>query len=182
MPQPPADDGSPGRPPHDRSRARPTAWCTRLWDSDREAIGNALRFAQQKSGVTPSLSGPEAFQAAAAHVGVDTRMRIVFEQPELETIRQVRFAELDVAAQERREAQERDVPIRAITIETHKRKRPRCHRRRFRGPAAASPRTISCPLLLSGPATARLSSSIGRWSEYPKAMLCTIGGQRAYGR
>jgi len=77
----------------------------RLWDSEREAIEIALRFAQQKFGSTLSLSGPEAFQAAAARVAADTRMRIVFEQPELEAIRQIRLAELDAEAQARRVAQ-----------------------------------------------------------------------------
>ncbi|RKE23729.1 hypothetical protein B0G76_8409 [Paraburkholderia sp. BL23I1N1] len=86
----------------------------RLWDSGREAIEVALRFAQQKFGGTLSLSGPEDFQAAAARVAADTRMRIVFEQPELESIRRVRLAELDAeaierrAAQREREARERD--------------------------------------------------------------------------
>jgi hypothetical protein len=81
----------------------------RLWDSEREAIEIALHFAQQKFGSTLSLSGPEAFQAAAARVAADTRMRIVFDQPHLESIRQVRVAELDAAALERRAAQrERD--------------------------------------------------------------------------
>ncbi|AUT66279.1 LPD7 domain-containing protein [Paraburkholderia terrae] len=81
----------------------------RLWDSEREAIEIALRFAQQKFGTTLSLSGPEAFQAAAARVAVDTRMHIVFEQAELEQIRQVRLAELDAEVRERRTAQrERD--------------------------------------------------------------------------
>ncbi|SIT38690.1 Relaxase/mobilization nuclease [Paraburkholderia ribeironis] len=86
----------------------------RLWDSEREAIELALRFAQQKFGATLSLSGPEAFQAAAARVAADTRMRIVFEQPELESIRQVRLAELDAEVRERhivqrkRDASERD--------------------------------------------------------------------------
>jgi hypothetical protein len=77
----------------------------RLWDSERQAIEIALRFAQQKFGSTLSLSGPEDFQAAAAHVAADTRMRIVFEQPELEGIRRVRLAELDAEAAERRAAQ-----------------------------------------------------------------------------
>ncbi|SOF01913.1 Relaxase/Mobilisation nuclease domain-containing protein [Burkholderia sp. OK233] len=77
----------------------------RLWDSEREAIEIALRFAQQKFGGTLSLSGPDDFQAAAARVAADTRMRIVFEQPELESIRQVRLAELDSEALERRAAQ-----------------------------------------------------------------------------
>ncbi|KAE8754235.1 relaxase/mobilization nuclease domain-containing protein [Paraburkholderia madseniana] len=77
----------------------------RLWDSEREAIEIALRFAQQKFGSTLSLSGPEPFQAAAARVAADTRMRIVFDQPELESIRQVRLAELDAEALERRAAQ-----------------------------------------------------------------------------
>ncbi|MFM0088839.1 relaxase [Paraburkholderia sediminicola] len=77
----------------------------RLWDSQREAIEIALRFAQQKFGSTLSLSGPDDFQVAAARVAADTRMRIVFEQPELESIRQVRVAELDVEALERRAAQ-----------------------------------------------------------------------------
>ncbi|MEM5389784.1 LPD7 domain-containing protein [Paraburkholderia phymatum] len=81
----------------------------RLWDGEREATGIALRFAQQKFGATLSLSGPEAFQAAAARLAADTRMHIVFEQPELEHIRQIRLAELDAEAQERRAAQrERD--------------------------------------------------------------------------
>lgn len=81
----------------------------RLWDSEREAIGIALRFAQQKFGATLSMSGPDAFQAAAARVAADTRMHIAFEQPELEHIRQVRLAELDAEAHERRTAQrERD--------------------------------------------------------------------------
>jgi hypothetical protein len=81
----------------------------RLWDSEREAIEIALRFAQQKFGTTLSLSGPEAFQAAAARVAADMRMHIVFEQQELEQIRQVRLAVLDTEAYERRTAQrERD--------------------------------------------------------------------------
>lgn len=81
----------------------------RLWDSEREAIEIALRFAQQKFGITLSLSGPDDFQAAAARVAADTRMRIVFDQPHLESIRQVRLAELDAEALERRAAQrERD--------------------------------------------------------------------------
>jgi hypothetical protein len=81
----------------------------RLWDSEREAIEIALRFAQQKFGMTLSLSGPDAFQAAAAKVAAETRMLIAFEQPELETIRQTRLAELDAESQERRAAQrERD--------------------------------------------------------------------------
>ncbi|WP_321969207.1 LPD7 domain-containing protein [Paraburkholderia tropica] len=77
----------------------------RLWDDEREAIEIALRFAQQKFGSTLSLSGPDDFQAAAARVAAETRMRVVFEQPELESIRQVRLAELDAEARERREAQ-----------------------------------------------------------------------------
>ncbi|MFM0671549.1 LPD7 domain-containing protein [Paraburkholderia sediminicola] len=81
----------------------------RLWDSERKAIEIALHFAQQKFGSTLSLSGPEAFQAAAARVAADTRMRIVFDQPHLESIRQARLAELDAEALERRAAQrERD--------------------------------------------------------------------------
>lgn len=81
----------------------------RLWDSEREAIEIALRFAQQKFGATLSLSGPDAFQAAAARVAADTRMHIVFEQHELEHIRQIRLAELDAEAHDRRTAQrERD--------------------------------------------------------------------------
>ncbi|MFM0176163.1 relaxase [Paraburkholderia sediminicola] len=81
----------------------------RLWDSEREAIEIALRFAQQKFGTTLSLSGPDDFQAAAARVAADTRMRIVFEQPEVESIRQFRLAELNAEALERRAAQrERD--------------------------------------------------------------------------
>jgi hypothetical protein len=81
----------------------------RLWDGERDAIEIALRFAQQKFGATLSLSGPETFQAAAARIVADTRMRIVFEQPELEVIRQQRLAELDTEAQDRRTAQrERD--------------------------------------------------------------------------
>lgn len=81
----------------------------RLWDSEHEAIEIALHFAQQKFGSTLSLSGPEAFQAAAARLAADTRMRIVFDQPHLESIRQVRLAELDAEALERRAAQrERD--------------------------------------------------------------------------
>ncbi|SOE53990.1 Relaxase/Mobilisation nuclease domain-containing protein [Burkholderia sp. OK233] len=81
----------------------------RLWDSEREAIEIALHFAQQKFGSALSLSGPEAFQAAAARVAADTRMPIVFDQPHLESIRQVRLAELDAEALERRAAQrERD--------------------------------------------------------------------------
>lgn len=77
----------------------------RLWDDEREAIEIALRFAQQKFGSTLSLSGPDDFQAAAARVAAETRMRVVFEQPVLESIRQVRLAELDAEARERREAQ-----------------------------------------------------------------------------
>ncbi|WP_018441940.1 LPD7 domain-containing protein [Trinickia symbiotica] len=77
----------------------------RLWDSEREAVEIALRFAQQRFGATLSLSGPEAFQAAAARVAADTRMRVVFEQPELESIRQTRLVELDAEAQEQRMAQ-----------------------------------------------------------------------------
>lgn len=81
----------------------------RLWDSEREAIEIALHFAQQKFGSMLSLSGPEAFQAAAARVAADTRIRIVFDQPHLESIRQVRLAELDAEVLERRAAQrERD--------------------------------------------------------------------------
>ncbi|MDR6412221.1 UNVERIFIED_ORG: hypothetical protein ABIC62_005703 [Burkholderia sp. 1595] len=81
----------------------------RLWDSEREAIEIALRFAQQKFGSTLSLSGPEAFQAAAARVAAETRMHVVFEQPELDGIRQLRLAEIDAEARERRGAQrERD--------------------------------------------------------------------------
>ncbi|MGT2477580.1 LPD7 domain-containing protein [Paraburkholderia terrae] len=81
----------------------------RLWDSEREAIEIALRFAQQKFGTMLSLSGPEVFQAAAARVAADLRMHIVFEQPKLEQIRQTRLAELDAEAHERRTAQrERD--------------------------------------------------------------------------
>ncbi|HKT97930.1 MAG TPA: LPD7 domain-containing protein, partial [Paraburkholderia sp.] len=81
----------------------------RLWDSERDAIGIALRFAQQKFGSTLSLSGPEAFQAAAARLAADLRMHIAFEQPETERMRQIRLAELDADAQERRAAQrERD--------------------------------------------------------------------------
>jgi hypothetical protein len=76
----------------------------RLWDSEREAIEIALRFAQQKFGSTLSLSGPDDFQAAAARVAADTRMRIVFEQHELESIRQARLAQLDAEALERRVA------------------------------------------------------------------------------
>jgi len=81
----------------------------RLWDSERDAIEIALRFAQQKFGATLSLSGPEEFQAAAARVAADLRMHVVFEQPETERMRQIRLAELDAEAQERRAAQrERD--------------------------------------------------------------------------
>jgi hypothetical protein len=81
----------------------------RLWDGEREAIGIALRFALQKFGATLSLSGPDTFPAAAARVAADMHMRIVFEQPELESIRQIRLAKLDTEAQERRAAQrERD--------------------------------------------------------------------------
>jgi hypothetical protein len=76
----------------------------RLGDSEREAIEIALRFAQQKFGSTLSLSGPDDFQAAAARVAADTRMRIVFEQHELESIRQSRLAQLDAEALERRVA------------------------------------------------------------------------------
>jgi len=77
----------------------------RLWDSEREAIELALRFAQQKFGSTLSLTGPEAFQAAAARAAAELRMHVKFEQPELESIRQLRRAELDVEAQQRRTAQ-----------------------------------------------------------------------------
>lgn len=81
----------------------------RLWDSERDAIEIALRFAQQKFGSTLSLSGPEEFQAAAARMAADLRMHVVFEQPETERMRQIRLAELDAEAQERRVAQrERD--------------------------------------------------------------------------
>jgi hypothetical protein len=88
MPQPPADDGSPGAAARPFAGATDSVVCTRPWDSDREAIGIALRFAGQNSGVTLSPSGPEAFQAAAARVAADTRMRIVFGQPDLESIQQ----------------------------------------------------------------------------------------------
>jgi len=81
----------------------------RLWDDQRDAIELALRFAQQKFGSTLTLSGPDAFQAAAARVAAETRMHVVFEQPELEGIRQLRLAEIDAEARERRDAQrERD--------------------------------------------------------------------------
>ncbi|WP_233860057.1 LPD7 domain-containing protein [Paraburkholderia sp. HD33-4] len=81
----------------------------RLWDSERDAIEIALRFAQQKFGFTLSLSGPEDFQAAAARVAADLRMHIVFEQPETERMRQIRVAEFDGEAQDRKAAQrERD--------------------------------------------------------------------------
>jgi Large polyvalent protein-associated domain 7 len=81
----------------------------RLWDDQRDAIELALRFAQQKFGSTLSLSGADAFQAAAARVAAETRMHVVFEQPELEGIRQLRLAEIDAEARERRDAQhERD--------------------------------------------------------------------------
>lgn len=81
----------------------------RLWDSERDAIEIALRFAQQKFGSTLSLSGPEEFQAAAARVVADLRMQVVFAQPETERMRQIRLAELDAEAQDRRAAQrERD--------------------------------------------------------------------------
>jgi hypothetical protein len=77
----------------------------RLWDSEREAIELALRFAQQKFGSTLSLTGPQDFQAAAARAAAELRVHVVFEQPELEHIRQLRRAELDAEAQERRTAQ-----------------------------------------------------------------------------
>lgn len=81
----------------------------RLWNSERDAIEIALRFAQQKFGATLSLSGPENFQAAAAHVAADLRMHIAFEQPETEQLRMIRLAELDAEAEERRVLQrERD--------------------------------------------------------------------------
>jgi hypothetical protein len=77
----------------------------RLWDNEREAIELALRFAQQKFGSTLSLTGPQDFQAAAARAAAELRVHVVFEQPELEHIRQLRRAELDAEAQERRTAQ-----------------------------------------------------------------------------
>lgn len=77
----------------------------RLWDSERDAIEIALRFAHQKFGRTLSLSGPEDFQAAAAQVAAELRMQITFDRPEVEQTRQVRVAELDAEALERRMAQ-----------------------------------------------------------------------------
>ncbi|MGF6971750.1 hypothetical protein QFZ94_000177 [Paraburkholderia sp. JPY465] len=77
----------------------------RLWDSEREAIELALRFAQQKFGSTLSLTGPGDFQAAAARAAAELPVHVVFEQPELEHIRQLRRAALDAEAQERRTAQ-----------------------------------------------------------------------------
>ena len=77
----------------------------RLWDQERDALEIALRFAQQKFGSSLTLSGPEAFQAAAARVAAETRMHVEFADPELERIRQIRRAELDAEAAERRAAQ-----------------------------------------------------------------------------
>lgn len=77
----------------------------RLWDQERDALEIALRFAQQKFGSTLTLTGPEAFQAAAARVAAETRMHVEFADPELERIRQIRRAELDAEAAERRVAQ-----------------------------------------------------------------------------
>jgi hypothetical protein len=77
----------------------------RLWDQEREALEIALRFAQQKFGPSLTLTGPEAFQAAAARVAAETRMQIAFADPELERIRQLRRAEFDAEAADRRAAQ-----------------------------------------------------------------------------
>ncbi|MDR6449643.1 hypothetical protein J2794_005781 [Paraburkholderia terricola] len=77
----------------------------RLWDQERDALEIALRFAQQKFGSSLALTGPEAFQAAAARVAAETRMHVEFADPELERIRQIRRAELDAVADDRRAAQ-----------------------------------------------------------------------------
>ncbi|WP_137959696.1 LPD7 domain-containing protein [Burkholderia sp. 4M9327F10] len=77
----------------------------RLWDQERDALEIALRFAQQKFGSSLALTGPEAFQAAAARVAAETRMYVEFADPELERIRQIRRAELDAVADGRRAAQ-----------------------------------------------------------------------------
>ncbi|TDG02073.1 relaxase [Paraburkholderia guartelaensis] len=77
----------------------------RLWDGERQALELALRLAQQKFGSMLSLSGPEVFRTAAARAAAELRMRVTFEQPELESIRELRSAELDAEAQDRRTAQ-----------------------------------------------------------------------------
>ena len=81
----------------------------RMWDQDRDAIEIGLRLAQQKFGPTLTLSGPEAFQAAAARVAAEARVHVEFADPVLERIRRERRAELDAAAaDERVEAREHD--------------------------------------------------------------------------
>ena len=77
----------------------------RLWDQERDALEIALRFAQQKFGASLTLTGPEAFQAAAARVAAEIRMHVEFADPELERIRQIRRAEIDAEAARRRAAQ-----------------------------------------------------------------------------
>lgn len=77
----------------------------RLWDQERDALEIALRFAQQKFGPSLTLAGPEAFQAAAARVAAETRLHVEFADPELERIRQIRRAEFDAEAADRRAAQ-----------------------------------------------------------------------------
>ncbi|CAE6861215.1 hypothetical protein R75465_07673 [Paraburkholderia aspalathi] len=77
----------------------------RLWDQERDALEIALRFALQKFGSPLTLTGPEAFQAAAARVAAETRMHVEFADPEFERIRQIRRAELDAEAAERRAVQ-----------------------------------------------------------------------------
>lgn len=101
----------------------------RLWDSEREAVEIALRFAQQRFGATLSLSGPEAFKAAAARIAADARMRVVFEQPELESIRRARLAELEAESHERRVAQ---------------RERETCERKQLRD-AVRNPKPLESP-------------------------------------
>jgi len=77
----------------------------RLWDQEREALEIALRFAQQKFGPLLTLTGPEAFQAAAARVAAEAPMHVEFADPELERIRQIRRAELNAETADRRAAQ-----------------------------------------------------------------------------
>ncbi|MFP3277561.1 MAG: LPD7 domain-containing protein [Paraburkholderia sp.] len=97
----------------------------RLWDQERDALEIALRFAQQKFGSTLTLTGPEAFQAAAARVAAETRMHVGFADPELERIRQIRRAELDAEAAERRVAQRTIENKRDRERDAHERERLR---------------------------------------------------------
>ncbi|SEF13163.1 hypothetical protein SAMN02787142_8000 [Burkholderia sp. WP9] len=77
----------------------------RLWDQEREALEITLRFAQKKFGPLLALTGPEAFQAAAARVAAEASMDVEFADPEPERIRQIRRAELNAETADRRAAQ-----------------------------------------------------------------------------